>query len=829
MADERLNDLENARMMDNNGIVDTGDSERAQQENLVTQAVQARYEETRAKRIAKQNTYTTLLGEYKVLEGRYDTNRAGKKLSLSFNFPNDPAGLEAALDNDAELIKLKADLDVEKAKLDAAEAEYRAEQAVEEAYKKEWEGLKEGLSAGKPIGTVLNEVPITNEEQVREQARHPQEENEPPVQEQTPSENEQHKEPEPVQNGPQNMDDPIPESALPKAETLHTHDFEKGYMPGAERAEVQKNNPDADWAKVMERVLSEQTPEAIADAMFTAILTYPLALAAYHAELHAAEKKGKIKYVDEQAASWNKTMRSLKGLSEADVLQAIQGDFLHDPEGLIARYNKDVYEGLKTNEDGRYTGEQVSILNQRIADKEAELKQTNPELFVGIERGKDGRYSAEDAEVFRTRFLMHMHPDLLAGIQKDKDGAYSEKDVALFKERLLTKNFETVYERQPTIRERVGMVGGFKNRDQMNSHIKAQEGIYGLALGMTELAIKEQRIPDSITHDMAGAWENLRNAKGPFKDLKPGLEKAYVDVPTAREKYQEWHEKLQGRTQERVEPTAAYTMAAPPPPEFHIDPQKGTESPYVAPTPQAPDIFIAPQPATNSPYVAPTPQAQDVSIAPQPVKDDVHVTETANVTKEAVVPKKRDESYSFVSPTLNAPQVEKPANQMPERTPPAPELVVQAEVLPDNFKVPEDVKKVEPVSKPEQTVEATRPVHPTNETGMPTFGVTPPTPMAAPQNPIQMSQVTVTSVERPETTVNRTPTTLNKAHENLNAAGTIDAMKTEKSGLDKVVSGLKSKEQHLTVDGQLLSKLRQNVTVRTPENGLGRTNDQHSM
>lgn len=48
MADERLNDLENARTMNNAGVVDTGDSERAQQENLVTQTAQAHYEETRA-------------------------------------------------------------------------------------------------------------------------------------------------------------------------------------------------------------------------------------------------------------------------------------------------------------------------------------------------------------------------------------------------------------------------------------------------------------------------------------------------------------------------------------------------------------------------------------------------------------------------------------------------------------------------------------------------------------------------------------------------------------------------------------------------------------
>lgn len=78
MADERLNDLENARTMNNAGVVDTGDSERAQQENLVTQTAQAHYEETRAKRIAKQSVYTTLLGEYKVLEGKYDNSRAGK-------------------------------------------------------------------------------------------------------------------------------------------------------------------------------------------------------------------------------------------------------------------------------------------------------------------------------------------------------------------------------------------------------------------------------------------------------------------------------------------------------------------------------------------------------------------------------------------------------------------------------------------------------------------------------------------------------------------------------------------------------------------------------
>lgn len=810
MADERLNDLENARTMNNTGVVDTGDSERAQQENLVTQMAQAHYEETRAKRIAKQSVYTTLLGEYKVLEGKYDNSRAGKKLSLSFNFQNDPAGLEAALDSDAELVKLKADLDVEKAKLDAAEAEYQAEKAVEEAYKNEWEALKEGLKAGKPIDVVLNEVPPTNEAQVREQALHPQDTV--ADAEQTAQEKKQPEAQETVQTEPEKMDGPIPESALPKAEKLQPHDFEKGYMPGAEKDKIAENNPEASWTKIMERVLSEETPEAAMDALFVSILTYPMALAAYHTELYAAEKKGKINHVDNQAVSWNKTMRKLKGLSEADVLQAIQGDFLHDPEGLIARYNKDVYEGLKTDENGRYSGEQASLLEQRIAAKEEQLKQTNPELFVGLERGKDGRYSQADAEIFRTRFLMHQHPDLLTGIQKDKNGAYSEKDVALFKERLLTKNFETVYERQPTVREQRGMVGGFNNRDQMNLHIKAQEGIYGLSLGMTELALKERQIPESITHDMHQAWTNLRDKEDPFTGLTPGLEKAYVDVPTAREKYEEWHAHLQGRTTPTAEttheaPAESYRMATPPAPEFHIDPQTVTDSPYVAPTPKAPDIFIA----------------------PQPVKDDVHVTETADVTKEAVVPEKRAESYEVVPPTLDAPQAQQTAYQAPEMTPRAPEPAVRAEVLPDDFKISEGAKEVEPVSMPEQTVQADRPVHPTNETGMPTFGVTPPTPMAAPQNPVQMSSVTVEPVKQPETTVTRTPTTLNKAHENLNASGTVQTMKTEKTGLDKAVSGIRSKEQQLSVDGQLLSKLRQNITVRAPENGLGRTNDQHSM
>ncbi len=830
MADERLNDLQNTQTMNNGGVVDTADSERVQQEYLVTQTAQAKYEKTRAQRIAKQDAYTTLYGQYKVLEGRYTTNREGKKLSMSFQFPNNPAGLEAALDNDAELVQLKADLDVEKAKLDAAEAEYKAEKAVEEAYKNEWDALKEGFKAGKPIETVLNEVPPTNEAQVREQTLNPDAANEQPVPEQAPAEQASVEQPvvmETVQTGNKKMDGPIPESALPKAEKQEKHDFAKNYQSTVDKEKIKDDSPEARWSKIMERVLSEDTPEAAMDALFLSVLAYPMAFAAYQAELYAAEKKDKIKYVDDQAASWNKTMRKLKGLSEADVLQAVQGDFLHNPEGLIARYNKDVYDGLTTDENGRYSGEQAALLRERIAQKEAALHQTNPELFVGLQRGEDGSYSKADAEIFRTRYLIHQHPDLLSGIQKDENGAYSEKDIALFKERLLTKNFMTVYEREPTVREQRGLMGGFKNREQTNQHIKALEGIYGLALGMNELALKESQIPGRITHDMQQGWANLRDEKIPFDQLTPGLEKAYVDVPSAKDKYQEWHAAIQARQTEKPEPAREpeYKMATPPAPEFHIDPQMQTESPYVTSTPKAPDIFMA----------------------PQPVRDDVHVSQTADVKQEAVVPEKRAESYKVVPPTLTVSQPEKMPDQMPQPAPTVVEPVVHGEILPDHFKVPENAQKVEPVQPTAQpvstgpsiqatpTVQADRPVHPTKDMNMPSFGVTPPAPMAAPasmempQNTVQMSDVTVDPVKRPETTVNRPATTLNQAHENLNAAGTIDAMKTEKNGLDKAVTGIRSKEQQLTVDGQALARLTQNVTIRAPENGLGRTNDQHSL
>lgn len=459
-------------------------------------------------------------------------------------------------------------------------------------------------------------------------------------------------------------------------ENLYPSDFEEDYISGVDKEKIKENNPGASWGKIMDEVLNQKTPEAAMDALLIGLLTQPLAWAAYRSELYLAEEKGRIEHVDKRANAWNKTIRKLKGLSESDVLQAIQGDFLHDPSGLIARYNKDVYDGLITDDNGRYRGDQAALLDKRIEEKEAQLKQTNPELFAGLQKDKDGRYSPKEAEIFRTRFLMHMHPDLLTGIGKGENGTYSEKDVALFKERLLTKNFKTVYEREPTIRERQGMVGGFKNKEQMNLHIKAQKGIYGLSLGMIELAAQERQIPDSITHDMHQAWTNLRNGKDLFGSLLPGLEKAYVNVPTAKEKYQEWHAKLQAKSEQKEAPVHGERKeepktVTPPAPEFHNEVPKEMASPDVAP--------------------------------------------------------------------------------MPER------------------------------------------------------------------------------VAGKTDTTKRTPTTIDKAHGNLNASGTVETMKAAKAGLDQAISGIQSKEQQLSVEDQLLSRLHQNVAQRAPGNSLGRTNDQRSM
>ncbi len=608
MVDERLN---------NDMAVDTGDSERAQQEQLVTRTVQAAYESTRAKRIERQSAYTTLLGQYKVLEGQYTTGRNGKKLSMSFQFPNDAEGLENALDNDAELSALKSKLDEEKARLDAAETEYKVEQAVENAYKKEWDGLKEGFKSGKPVEDILNEVERTDENKIREQMLNPEAQEQP---QEAPQE--QHQEqvvvenPQPVE---QNVGGQMPESALPAAEKAKGPDFSQGYVSDVDKDKIKRDNPDASWAKIMERVLSENSIEAAFDSLVVACLTYPLAYAAYKSELALAEKKGKIKHVDEQAAAWNKTMREIKGLSQADVLQAIQGDFLHNPDGLMAKYNKDVYDGLKTDENGRYTGDQAALLSQRIAEKEAKLRETNPDLFEGLKRGEDGRYSKQDAETFRTRYLMHNHPDLLTGIQKDENGQYAQEDIALFNERLLEKNFTTVYEREPTVREKRGMTGGFDNRNQMSLHIRAQEGIYGLALGKEEFAKTEALVPGALTHDMNQAWGRLRDRNAPFK-IAPGAGKTYVDVPTFAEKMQEMYDTQQGRQQpeEQVEQphqeqaeeqqVGPEIQAAPIAPEIHIEPTVNAA--------QEPVITV------TAPAVENTEQAQVVNM-PQETENQV--------------------------------------------------------------------------------------------------------------------------------------------------------------------------------------------------------------
>ncbi len=807
MAEIRNDDLRNTRQPNNDSIVDNADSERSQQEYLITQTVQAKYEDAREKRIAKQNAYTTLYGQYKVLEGQYENSKAGKKLSLSFQFPNDNEGLESALKNDAELGKLKENLDAEKAKLDAAEKEMEIEKAVENAYLSELNALKAGLKAGLSIAEVLDRVKPTNAAEIREQVLNgPREQDIPQGGENTKTETASPNldKTETISEGP------IPESALPKAEKLHVTDFEKGYMPGAEKEKIKEQNPEADWAKIMERVLSEDTPEKAMDALFVSCLVFPFAAAAYMAELHEAEKKGRIKHVDEQAASWNKTMRKLKGLSEADVLQVIQGDFLHSPEGLIARYNKDVYEGLKPDQNGRYVGEEALKLQKRIAEKEEALKQTNPELFVGIQRDENGLYSPKDAEIFRTRFLMHTHPDLLSGIQKDKNGAYSEKDIALFKERLLTKNFMTVYERQPTVRELRGMVGGFNSRDKINAHIRAQEGIYGLALGMHELAQKESEINGAITHNMQQAWTNLRNGESPYEPTV-GLERAYVDVPSYADKIKAYYAQQMGQENQDNQKDEIIDM------RHRAEDLTLTSKPVN-------DFSISPQPEENSPYVMATPKAPDIFIHEPQGKNDISVSEKPVPINEAVVSEKKTEAYTFTPPTLTMPSKENlnvGENTKAEDSLEKPEVDNHANIPQPSIPVASRVAEEASIQNSASSLEKdNRPI-----SGMaPPAPTMPPQTMAPPENNIKM-----TSMEQPKITVNREATTLEQAHQNLNAQGSVETMKVEKNALDKTIAGIRSKEQQLSIDGQSIARLQQNISIRTPDISLGKEKGQHDL
>ena len=324
----------------------------------------------------------------------------------------------------------------------------------------------------------------------------------------------------------------IPASILPSAPKIEKENLLKGYASKIDKDKMKSENyPEASWAEIIKNILEQGTPDKAMDVLLMACLVFPIAYAAYTTDLYLEEKKEKIKYIDQKAALWNASMRKLKGLSESDVLQAIQGDFLYSPQGLIARYNEDVYQGL-TSDNGRYTGQQEVILSKRIADKENSLRQTNPELFKDLFPNANGVYSQADAEVFRIRYLMYMHPDLLSGIQKDPKGKYSESDINLFKERLLVKNFAVIYERMPTVRERKGLIGGFTKTDQIIMYAPAQKGIYGLRLGIKELESLENKLHHSITNDFKNAWDNLRTGKN-FFGMTKGKEKASVEIPTA--------------------------------------------------------------------------------------------------------------------------------------------------------------------------------------------------------------------------------------------------------------------------------------------------------